>query len=145
MNVASLVGKMKRVTKKVGKYEIGRTIGEGTFAKVKFAKNTETGEAVAIKVLAKSTILKNKMVDQVWLCIFYIFSTNLKCPSLIYINIIALSCYSLNADLYCFCSYFLLYLQIFSFLSADLQIKREISITKMMRHPNIVRLHEVYI
>lgn len=77
---------MKRVTKKVGKYEIGRTIGEGTFAKVKFAKNTETDEAVAIKVLAKSTILKHKMVDQ---------------------------------------------------------IKREISITKMMRHPNIVRLHEV--
>lgn len=56
---------MKRVTKKVGKYEIGRTIGEGTFAKVKFAKNTETGESVAVKVLAKSTILKHKMVDQV--------------------------------------------------------------------------------
>lgn len=56
---------MKRVTKKVRKYEIGRTIGEGTFAKVKFAKNTETGEAVAVKVLAKSTILKHKMVDQV--------------------------------------------------------------------------------
>lgn len=55
----------KNVTKKVGKYEIGRTIGEGTFAKVKFAKNTETGEAVAVKVLAKSTILKHKMVDQV--------------------------------------------------------------------------------
>lgn len=57
---------MKRVTKKVGKYEIGRTVGEGTFAKVKFAKNTETGEAVAVKVLAKSTILKHKMVDQLY-------------------------------------------------------------------------------
>ncbi|KAI3526667.1 hypothetical protein L1887_05928 [Cichorium endivia] len=55
---------MKRVTKRVGKYEFGRTIGEGTFAKVKFAKNTETGGAVAIKILAKSTILKHKMVDQ---------------------------------------------------------------------------------
>ncbi|KAJ9548653.1 hypothetical protein OSB04_021196 [Centaurea solstitialis] len=78
---------MKRVTKKVGKYEIGRTLGEGTFAKVKFAKNTETGEAVAVKVLAKSRILKHKMVDQ---------------------------------------------------------IKREISIMKIVRHPNIVRLHEVH-
>ncbi|KAL4571484.1 hypothetical protein LXL04_018244 [Taraxacum kok-saghyz] len=77
---------MNRVTKKVGKYEIGRTLGEGTFAKVKFAKNTETGEGVAVKVLAKSTILKHKMVDQ---------------------------------------------------------IKREISIMKIVRHPNIVRLHEV--
>ncbi|RZC53809.1 hypothetical protein C5167_012652 [Papaver somniferum] len=74
------------VTRKLGKYELGRTIGEGTFAKVKFAKNTETGENVAIKVLSKTTILKHKMVDQ---------------------------------------------------------IKREISIMKIVRHPNIVRLHEV--
>ncbi|XP_010250123.1 PREDICTED: CBL-interacting serine/threonine-protein kinase 24 [Nelumbo nucifera] len=74
------------VTRKVGKYEVGRTIGEGTFAKVKFAQNTETGESVAMKVMAKSTILKHKMVDQ---------------------------------------------------------IKREISIMKIVRHPNIVRLHEV--
>lgn len=49
----------------MGKYEVGRTIGEGTFAKVKFAQNTETGESVAMKVLDRSTILKHKMVDQV--------------------------------------------------------------------------------
>lgn len=55
----------KKVTRNVGKYEVGRTIGEGTFAKVKFARNAETGESVAMKVLAKSTILKHKMVDQV--------------------------------------------------------------------------------
>ncbi|CAI9100794.1 OLC1v1037967C1 [Oldenlandia corymbosa var. corymbosa] len=78
---------MKRAgTKRLGKYEVGRTIGEGTFAKVKFAQNTDTGDSVAIKVLAKSTILKHKMVDQ---------------------------------------------------------IKREISIMKIVRHPYIVRLHEV--
>ena len=52
-------------TRRVGKYEIGRTVGEGTFAKVKFAVNTETKESVAVKVLAKSTILKHKMVNQV--------------------------------------------------------------------------------
>ncbi|KAJ8753147.1 hypothetical protein K2173_017714 [Erythroxylum novogranatense] len=77
---------MKRLTSRVGKYELGRTIGQGTFSKVKFAQNTETGEDVAIKILAKTTILKHKMVDQ---------------------------------------------------------IKREISIMKIVRHPNIVRLHEV--
>ncbi|KDP32419.1 hypothetical protein JCGZ_13344 [Jatropha curcas] len=77
---------MKNLTRKVGKYEVGRTIGEGTFAKVKFAQNRETGESVAMKVMAKTTILKHKMVDQ---------------------------------------------------------IKREISIMKIVRHPNIVRLHEV--
>ncbi|KAK9947554.1 hypothetical protein M0R45_003172 [Rubus argutus] len=76
----------KKVSGNVGKYEVGRTIGEGTFAKVKFARNTETGESVAMKVLAKSTILKHRMVEQ---------------------------------------------------------IKREISIMKIVRHPNIVRLHEV--
>ncbi|KAL6519133.1 Son of sevenless 2 [Orobanche gracilis] len=57
--------KMKAVNRKVGKYKLGRTIGEGTFAKVKFAQNMETGDSVAIKVLARSTILKHKMVDQV--------------------------------------------------------------------------------
>ncbi|XVE71455.1 hypothetical protein DITRI_Ditri10aG0152000 [Diplodiscus trichospermus] len=77
---------MKKGTRKVGKYEVGRTIGEGTFAKVKFAQDTDTGESVAMKVLAKTTILKHRMVNQ---------------------------------------------------------IKREISIMKIVRHPNIVRLHEV--
>ncbi|KAH9761790.1 CBL-interacting serine/threonine-protein kinase 24 [Citrus sinensis] len=77
---------MKKQTRRVAKYEVGRTIGEGTFAKVRFAQNRETGESVAMKVLAKSTILKHRMVDQ---------------------------------------------------------IKREISIMKIVRHPNIVRLHEV--
>ena len=53
------------VSMKVGKYELGRTLGEGTFAKVKFARNSETGETVAVKVLDKEKILKHKMVDQV--------------------------------------------------------------------------------
>ncbi|VFQ86792.1 unnamed protein product [Cuscuta campestris] len=74
------------VVRKVGKYEVGRTIGEGTFAKVKFAQNTETGESVAMKVIDRSAIIKHKMVDQ---------------------------------------------------------IKREISIMKLVRHPYVVRLHEV--
>ena len=50
---------------RVGKYELGKTLGEGTFAKVKIAKNVETGENVAIKVLDKDKILKHKMVEQV--------------------------------------------------------------------------------
>lgn len=83
--MASTVGKMVS-TRRVGKYEMGRTVGEGTFAKVKFAVNRETGESVAMKVLAKSTILKHRMVNQ---------------------------------------------------------IKREISIMKIVRHPYIVRLFEV--
>ncbi|KAH7285248.1 hypothetical protein KP509_33G018700 [Ceratopteris richardii] len=50
---------------RVGKYELGRQLGEGTFAKVKFAKNIETGLSVAIKILDKQKIFKDKLVDQI--------------------------------------------------------------------------------
>ncbi|PKU63013.1 CBL-interacting protein kinase 32 isoform X1 [Dendrobium catenatum] len=75
-----------KVSRRVGKYELGRTIGEGTFAKVRFARNSETGEPVAIKILDKEKILKHKLVEQ---------------------------------------------------------IKREIATMKLIKHPNVVRLHEV--
>lgn len=58
------------VCTRVGKYELGKTLGEGTFAKVKYAKNMETGESVAIKVLDKDKVLKHKMVEQVGHLIF---------------------------------------------------------------------------
>ncbi|KAF7843881.1 CBL-interacting serine/threonine-protein kinase 9 isoform X1 [Senna tora] len=48
----------------VGKYEIGKTIGEGSFAKVKYAKNVETGESVAIKILDRNHVLRHKMMEQ---------------------------------------------------------------------------------
>jgi len=53
------------MVKKVGKYEIGRTLGEGTFGKVKFAVNTETNEKVAIKILDKEKIQKQNMGEQI--------------------------------------------------------------------------------
>ncbi|XP_077221105.1 CBL-interacting protein kinase 23-like isoform X2 [Tasmannia lanceolata] len=70
---------------RVGRYELGRTLGEGTFAKVKFARNVETGESVAIKILDKEKILKHKMIGQ---------------------------------------------------------IKREISTMKLIKHPNVIQMHE---
>lgn len=66
--------KIKRL---VGKYEVGRTIGEGTFAKVKFAKNTENGEPVALKILDKEKVLKHKMAEQVCHTFFRVTSLNL--------------------------------------------------------------------
>ncbi|GMG98843.1 hypothetical protein Nepgr_000683 [Nepenthes gracilis] len=54
-----------RVKRLVGKYELGRTIGEGTFAKVKFARNSETGEPVAIKIMDKDKVIKHKMAEQI--------------------------------------------------------------------------------
>ena len=51
--------------KKVGKYEIGKTLGEGTFGKVKRAVNTEDQRVVAIKVLDKDKIQKQNMGSQI--------------------------------------------------------------------------------
>jgi len=53
------------MSKKVGKYELGRTLGEGTFGKVKHAVNMETNEQVAIKVLDKEKIQKQNMGAQI--------------------------------------------------------------------------------
>ncbi|KAK3148512.1 hypothetical protein QOZ80_3AG0231990 [Eleusine coracana subsp. coracana] len=71
---------------RVGPYELGKTIGEGSFAKVKLARNSRTGDVCAIKVLDRNHVLRHKMVEQ---------------------------------------------------------IKREISTMKLIKHPNVVQLHEV--
>mgnify|MGYP003878519725 CR=1 FL=1 len=72
--------------KRVGKYEIGHTLGQGTFGKVKLATNVETGQQVAIKILDKEKIQKQNM---------------------------------------------------------GAQIKKEISIMKMVKHEHVVKLYEV--
>ncbi|KAE8675812.1 CBL-interacting protein kinase 5 [Hibiscus syriacus] len=69
-----------------GKYELGRMLGHGTFAKVYHARNLQTGKSVAMKVVGKEKVIKVGMMEQ---------------------------------------------------------IKREISVMKMVKHPNIVDLHEV--
>ncbi|CAN1309480.1 CBL-interacting serine/threonine-protein kinase 9 [Linum perenne] len=56
--------KVKASRTRVGKYELGRTVGEGSFAKVKFAKNVDTGDSVAIKILDREQVLRHKMVEQ---------------------------------------------------------------------------------
>ncbi|KAK2646760.1 hypothetical protein Ddye_021955 [Dipteronia dyeriana] len=69
-----------------GKYELGRMLGHGTFAKVYHGKNLQTGRHVAMKVVGKEKVIKVGMMEQ---------------------------------------------------------IKREISVMKMVKHRNIVELHEV--
>ncbi|KAK1407801.1 hypothetical protein QVD17_39428 [Tagetes erecta] len=70
----------------LGKYEIGRTLGEGNFGKVKYAKDLQTGLPFAVKILEKTRIKNLNFSDQ---------------------------------------------------------IKREIATLKILKHPNVVRLHEV--
>lgn len=53
------------MVKRVGKYEIGNTLGQGSFGKVKLATNTETKQQVAIKILDKEKIQKQNMGAQI--------------------------------------------------------------------------------
>ncbi|KAK4436459.1 CBL-interacting protein kinase [Sesamum alatum] len=46
------------------KYEVGRLLGKGTFAKVYYGRNLQTGESVAIKVIDKEKVLKVGLINQ---------------------------------------------------------------------------------
>ncbi|CEM25272.1 unnamed protein product [Vitrella brassicaformis CCMP3155] len=72
--------------KRVGKYELGNVLGEGTYATVRYAVNVDTKEPVAVKIIDRVKIADPAMAEQ---------------------------------------------------------LKREISIMKKIRHPNVVRLNEV--
>lgn len=50
--------------KNIGKYRLGRTIGEGTFSKVKLGLNGNTGEKVAIKIIDKQMVMENNLKHQ---------------------------------------------------------------------------------
>ncbi|KAL5772210.1 hypothetical protein ACOSP7_011811 [Xanthoceras sorbifolium] len=76
----------KKGTILMHRYELGRLLGQGTFAKVYHARNLKSGESVAIKIIDKEKILKVGLIEQ---------------------------------------------------------IKREISVMHLVRHPNVVQLYEV--
>ncbi|WVZ72748.1 hypothetical protein U9M48_021162 [Paspalum notatum var. saurae] len=76
----------KKTSILMNRYEVGRMLGQGTFAKVYHARNLASNQSVAIKVIDKEKVLRVGMIEQ---------------------------------------------------------IKREISVMRLVRHPNIVQLHEV--
>lgn len=76
----------KKGTMLMGKYEIGRLLGQGTFAKVYYARNIKSGQSVAVKVIDKEKVMRVGLINQ---------------------------------------------------------IKREISVMRLVRHPNVVQLYEV--
>ncbi|XP_019457009.1 PREDICTED: CBL-interacting serine/threonine-protein kinase 9-like [Lupinus angustifolius] len=49
---------------RVGKFELGKTIGEGSFAKVKLARNVDSRDHVAIKILDRNHVLRHNMMEQ---------------------------------------------------------------------------------
>lgn len=56
---------LKPDERKVGQYILGKSIGEGTFGKVKIGKHIITGEKVAVKILEKSKIIDVADVERV--------------------------------------------------------------------------------
>ncbi|KAF8026376.1 hypothetical protein BT93_F2997 [Corymbia citriodora subsp. variegata] len=68
------------------RHELGRLLGQGTFAKVYHGRNLKTGQNVAIKIIDKEKVLRVGLIEQ---------------------------------------------------------IKREISVMRLVRHPNVVQLYEV--
>ncbi|KAI3423319.1 Non-specific serine/threonine protein kinase [Psidium guajava] len=50
---------------RVGKYELGRTLGEGNFGKVKVATDVESGQGFAVKIIEKGKIVHLKITDQI--------------------------------------------------------------------------------
>ena len=71
----------------MGRYELGKLLGRGSFAKVHHARNVETGEEVAIKIMDKDHLARSG--------------------------------------------------------AAQRQVMREIDIMRRVRHPHVVRIHEV--
>ena len=55
----------KAQVKTIGAYYMGKTIGEGTFGKVKLGTHSLTGEKVAIKILEKERIKDTADVERV--------------------------------------------------------------------------------
>mmetsp|Transcript_3443 Transcript_3443/g.3199 ORF Transcript_3443/g.3199 Transcript_3443/m.3199 type:complete len:173 (+) Transcript_3443:1-519(+) len=52
-------------TKNIGHYVLGKTLGEGTFGKVKLGVHIYTGEKVAVKILEKDKIMEVADVERV--------------------------------------------------------------------------------
>jgi serine/threonine protein kinase len=181
------------MVKKVGKYDIGRTLGEGTFGKVlvlslsfslalspgpgpcqflvlpdlylafcaprplnrvcamnacihiaapaqpqvKFAVNTETDERVAIKVLDKDKIQKQNMGAQVcWIslilsCLVFVLRS-------LYVIRVSISV-RLSVRVKGYTPHLIPAVP----SVPQLQVKKEISIMKIVRHPHVVQLKEV--
>jgi protein kinase A len=61
LNVTNVIPKKLKLTD----YEIGQTLGTGSFGRVKISKSKSSGKYFAIKILKKAEIIKLKQVDHI--------------------------------------------------------------------------------
>ena len=57
--------KVKPKKIELGEYKMDRTLGSGSFGRVKLAKHKKDGKYVAIKILKKGELIKLKQVDHI--------------------------------------------------------------------------------
>ena len=65
MPLAKTAERDRKSSKCIGNYILGKTIGQGTFGKVKIGLHMITGEKVAVKILEKSRIKEAADVERV--------------------------------------------------------------------------------
>uniref|UniRef100_A0A7S1W0K7 non-specific serine/threonine protein kinase n=1 Tax=Neobodo designis TaxID=312471 RepID=A0A7S1W0K7_NEODS len=51
-------------TKRMGKYELGRVLGHGSFSKVRLGTDTTNGEVFAVKIIDKAQLAKQRLEEQ---------------------------------------------------------------------------------
>ena len=149
---------------RVGKYEVGEVIDEGTFCKVKFAKNLENGKQVAAKVM-----LKVEVGISPALCSVLMFAYRFSCidPLPLFIsepfhcsylhvynhptqiereNISCIDPLPLFTSEPLHCSYLHVYNNPTQIERENMSqnIKREIQIMKMLTHDNIILVGNTY-
>ncbi|KAL8151285.1 hypothetical protein V2J09_021093 [Rumex salicifolius] len=60
-----MVREVEKPGMRLGKYELGKTLGEGNFGKVKLARNLLSGDYFAVKILDKTKISTLNISDQI--------------------------------------------------------------------------------
>jgi len=65
MNPKAMKEAEENKSRTIGHYVVGRSLGQGTFGKVRVGTHTITGEQVAIKILEKDRIKDRADVERV--------------------------------------------------------------------------------
>ena len=64
-NTISTVPTNTHTGQRIGQYKVVRTLGEGSFGKVKLAEHRSTGQEVALKIISRKKLISRDMAGRV--------------------------------------------------------------------------------